>query len=345
MQSPWLLHLDAAGARFAENEVGSLSFTDGREEVRRAASGTIAVPLTHLSLIRTTGEDAASLLQNLLSNDVKKLQPHHAQRSSLNSPKGRMLASFILWRDAGDVILQTSADLAPATIRKLSMYVLRSKAKISGADAELAAIGLAGPSVARVLDQLGLQLPPESMQTSGEQIRVVRLEGPRVMLLTAPANCPELWDKVTAISGVQPAGTTAWQWLDIQQGVPLITNATQDEFVAQMLNFDLIGGVSFQKGCYPGQEIIARTQYLGKLKKRMFRAHSAGEPPQIGANLYSVEFGEQSVGKVVMAAPAPEQGGDLLVVVQTSSREQNDVRLGSLEGERLRFDSLPYPVG
>ncbi|MCL2655931.1 MAG: folate-binding protein YgfZ [Betaproteobacteria bacterium] len=344
MQSPWLLHLDAAGARFAENEVGSLSFTEGREEVQRAASGTIAVPLTHLSLIRTTGEDAASLLQNLLSNDVRKLQPHHAQRSSLNSPKGRMLASFILWREAGDFILQASADLAPATIRKLSMYVLRSKAKISGADAELAAIGLAGPAVARVLDQLGLQLPPEPLQTSGEQIRVVRLEGPRVMLLTAPANCPELWNKITA-AGVQPAGTAAWRWLDIQQGVPLITSATQDEFVAQMLNFELIGGVSFQKGCYPGQEIIARMQYLGKLKKRMFRAHSAGEPPQVGADLYSAGFGEQSVGKVVMAAPAPEQGCDLLVVVQTASREQNDVRLGSLEGERLRFESLPYPVG
>ncbi len=340
MQSPWLLHLDAIGARFTEDEAGALSFAKAGEEV---AHSTIAVPLTHLGLIRVTGEDAASLLQNLLSNDIKKLQTHHAQRSSLNSPKGRMLASFIVWREAGDFLLQTSADIAPAILRKLSMYVLRSRARLSDADTEVAAIGLAGPNVARVLDQLGLQLPPDAMQTSGEQIRVVRLEGPRVMLLTALAAAPDLWQKLIA-AGVAPAGTSVWHWLDIQQGIPLITAATQDEFVAQMLNFELVGGVSFQKGCYPGQEIVARTQYLGKLKKRMFRAHIEGQRPRAGSDVFSVEFREQSAGKVVMAAPAPDGGSDLLAVVQVASHDNNDVRLGSPDGEPLHFEPLPYTV-
>ena len=343
MQSPWLLHLDAIGARFAEDEAGALSFTEPREEVARCTRGTIAVPLTHLGLIRVAGEDAASFLQNLLSNDIKKLQPHHAQRNSFNSPKGRMLASFVVWRDGSDYLLQASADITPAIQRKLSMYVLRSKARLSDAGTELAAIGLAGPNVARVLDHLGLQLPPDAMQTSGEQIRVVRLEGPRVMLFTAIASAPELWQKLVA-AGVEPSGTVAWHWLDIQQGVPLITAATQDEFVAQMLNFELVGGVSFQKGCYPGQEIVARMQYLGKLKKRMFRAHVEGDAPAIGTDVFSDSFGEQSAGKIVMAAPAPDGGSDVLAVVQVASRENDDAHVGSPTGERLRFDALPYTV-
>ncbi len=343
MQSPWLLHLDAIGARFAEDEAGALSFSAPHDEVTRSARSTIAVPLTHLGLIRVAGEDAASFLHNLLSNDIKKLQPHHAQRTSFNSPKGRMLASFVVWRDGSDFLLQLSGDIAPAIQRKLSMYVLRSKVRLTDAATDLAGIGLAGPNVARVLDQLGLQLPPDALQTSGESIRVVRLEGPRVMLYTTIANAPEVWQKLVA-AGVEPAGTVAWHWLDITQGIPLITAATQDEFVAQMLNFELIGGVNFQKGCYPGQEIVARTQYLGKLKKRLFRAHVEGNTPKAGSDVFSPEFGEQSAGKVVMAAPAPEGGSDLLAVVQVSSRESNTVHLGSPIGEHLRFDVLPYTV-
>jgi len=343
MQSPWLLHLDQVGARFSEATPGALSFGDERAEVASAARETVMVPLTHLGLIRTRGEDAASFLHNLFSSDVKTLQTHHAQRSSFNTPKGRMLASAVIWREGADFILQMSADIAATIQRKLSMYVLRSKAALSDASSDLAVIGLAGPNVAHLLDHLGLKLPPETMNVSGEQIRVIRLDGARVMLATTPAACPELWRKLEA-AGAKPAGTAAWTWLDIQQGVPLITAATQDEFVAQMLNFELIGGVNFKKGCYPGQEIVARTQYLGKLKKRMYRAHVEGTAPAPGTDLYSPDFGDQSAGKVLLAAPAPESGSELLVVVQTSSREGDDVHLGSVDGERLSFGPLPYTV-
>lgn len=343
MQSPWLLHLDHHGARFAEGGSVRLAFAEPREEVRRAANTTTATPLTHLGLLRVSGADAASFLHNMLSNDIKKLQTHHAQRSSLNSPKGRMLASFVIWREGADYLLQLSADLAAAIQRKLTMYVLRSQAKVADATSDLAVIGLAGPRVATVLDALGLGLPPEPMQVTGEQIKVVRLDAARVQLVTTAAKTPALWDKLMALD-VDATGSLAWDWLDIQAGLPLITAALQDEFVAQMLNFELIGGVDFQKGCYPGQEIVARTQYLGKLKKRLYRASLETDAPAVGTDVYGTEFGEQSAGKILMASPGPETGSEVLVVLQTVVRESGAAHLGSPDGALLRFEALPYAV-
>lgn len=345
MQSPWLLHLDQIGARFVEGGSGSVSFVDDpREETARAAGGTVVVPLTHLAVLRASGEDASAFLHNLLSNDIKKLELHSAQWNSFNSPKGRMLASFLVWRDGSDYLLQLSSELFAAIHKKLGMYVLRSKVRLSDTTPDLAAIGLAGPAVATALDAAGLSLPPEAMSATQGAIQVIRIDAARVQVLAPVAQAAELWKKFVG-AGAVPAGTAAWRWLDVRAGIPVIAQATQDEFVAQMLNFELIGGVSFQKGCYPGQEIVARTQYLGKLKKRMFLAHVTTETaPVAGQDLYAPDFGEQSCGKVVAVAAAPAGGFDLLAVVQLSSRETDQVRIGSPEGAALRFQSLPYTV-
>jgi folate-binding protein YgfZ len=145
-------------------------------------------------------------------------------------------------------------------------------------------------------------------------------------------------------AGAVPAGTQAWQWLDIREGLPTVTQPVQEEFVAQMLNFDLIGGVSFNKGCYPGQEIVARTHYLGKLKKRMYRAYRAARP-RGGHRHLRPDFGDQSAGKVVSAAPAPEGGYDALVVLQSSSADAGQAHLGAPDGPALAFLPLPYALG
>jgi len=346
MQSPWLLHLDQIGARFAEDAPGTVSFSDDlRSEVARASSGTVVVPLTHLGTLRASGEDASAFLHNLMSNDIKKLELHRAHWNSFNSPKGRMLASFLVWRDGSDFLLQLSADLLAAMHKKLGMYVLRSKVRLTDVTPDCAAIGLAGPAVATALDAAGLALPPEAMSVSQGAIQVIRIDAARVEVIAPVAQAGDIWKKFVG-AGAIPAGTAAWRWLDIRAGIPLITQATQDEFVAQMLNFELIGGVSFQKGCYPGQEIVARTQYLGKLKKRMFLAHvDTNEAPAAGQDLYAPDFGDQSCGKVVAVSPAPEGGFDLLAVVQLSSRESGGVTLGSSNGAALAFGRLPYSVG
>ena len=343
MSSPWLDFLAQAGARFSDNTAGIHTFSTPREDVQRSAAGTVAVPLSHLGHIRVTGEDATTLLHNLLSSDIKKLPPRHAQRSSFNTPKGRMLASFLVWREGEDYLLQVCAALAAALTRKLSMYVLRAHAKLTDASEELVAIGLAGPDLVHLLDQVSLTLPPETLSVAEGAVQVVRTGEHRAIVLTSPEAAPELWRKLIA-AGAIPAGTAAWQWLDIQAGIPLITAALQEEFVLQMVNFELIDGVSFHKGCYPGQEIVARMQYKGTLKKRTYRAHVEGEAPEAGTDVFSSDFGDQSAGKVLSATPAPEGGSDLLVCVQIASHDADNVRLASPDGARLRFEPLPYPV-
>ena len=332
--TPAPIHLDPAS--------GENAFHAEREETRLAASATVCVPLTHLGLIDASGEDAAGFLHNLTSNDIKKLPADRAHHNSLNSPKGRMLASLLVWRRDGGFTLALAADLQAAIQKKLGMYVLRSKVKL--AEPARALLGLAGPEATSGLAAVGLNAGDTDLAVSGEQIRVIRLGPQRFMLDCPQEDIPALWQGLQA-AGARAAGTAAWRWLDIQAGLPLITTASSDEFVAQMLNFELLGGVNFQKGCYPGQEIVARTQYLGKLKKRMYRAHLAADtPPAAGTDLYAPEFGAQSCGKLVSCVAAPEGGFDLLAVMQISAFEAGEVHLGEASGPRLSLASLPYAI-
>jgi hypothetical protein len=238
-----------------------------------------------------------------------------------------------------------SADIHAAMLKKLSMYVLRSKVRLLDDGSDSVLIGLAGSQAGAALEAAGLGIPGAPRATASGIASVVRLDGARFVVSTPISEAAALWNKFVA-SGAVPAGTQAWQWLDIREGLPTITLPVQEEFVAQMLNFDLIGGVSFNKGCYPGQEIVARTHYLGKLKKRMYRVHApVGALPAVGTDIYAPDFGDQSAGKVVSAAPAPEGGYDALVVLQSSSAEAGQARLGAPDGPALAFLPLPYTLG
>ena len=342
MNAAWLTHLGAQGARFTDPYVRF--HDDARQDVRAAEQGTVLVPLTHLAAIRATGEDAGALLHNLFSNDVKKLGPNEAQLTSFNSAKGRMLASLLLWREGADYLLALSADIHAVILKKLSMYVLRSKAKLLDDSGDSVLIGLAGPQAGAALEAAGLGIPGTPRATASGIATVVRLDNARFIVSAPLSEATQLWERLRA-SGAVPAGTAAWQWLDIREGLPTVTLPVQEEFVPQMINYELIGGVSFNKGCYPGQEIVARTHYLGKLKKRMYRVHGdTADLPAAGADLYAPEFGEQSAGKVVMAAPAPETGWDALVVLQTTTAEAGVVHLGAPDGPQLGFLPLPYAL-
>ncbi|MDD3353984.1 folate-binding protein [Zoogloea sp.] len=343
MNANWQTHLEGKGARFSEFSVGF--HEDERLDVVAAEKGTVLVPLCQLGAIRATGEDAAAFLHNLFSNDVKKLGPNEAQLTSFNSPKGRMLASILLWREGNDYLLTLSADIHAAMLKKLSMYVLRSKVRLMDDSTDSVLIGLAGPQAGAALEAAGLHIPGAVKATASGVATVVRLEGARFIVSAPLSEAAGLWD-IFAAAGAVPAGSAAWRWLDITQGQPSVTLPVQEEFVAQMLNYELIGGVSFNKGCYPGQEIVARTHYLGKLKKRMYRVHGdVDAPPAPGTDVYAAEFGEQSAGKVVMAAPAPAGGVDALVVLQTASAEAGSVHLDSPDGVPLSFLPLPYALG
>lgn len=341
MNQAWLDFLRGCGARVQDNGIVS-DFGNPGEELSATSAGTVLVPLTAYGLIRVAGEDATTFLQNLLTNDVKGLPRGGVQHNSLCSPKGRMLANFLMWRDDAGYVLQLATGLQPLIQRKLSMYVLRSKVKVSDAGTGLVPIGLAGPQAEEAVREVGGAAPeaaaPAAHYGAGT---VLRLDARRFELLVPAEDAQQAWERLAAHT--RPVGFPVWQRLDILAGWPLITEDTQEQFVPQMVNFELIGGVNFQKGCYPGQEIVARTQYLGKLKRRMYLAHVSASA-QAGSELFSPDLPDQACGMVVNAAPAPAGGADILAVMQMSSAEGGEVHLGGPAGPRLEFGTLPYSL-
>lgn len=341
MNSNWQSILANRGARFEADQV--CDFGDAHAEFGASDSGTVVAPLTHFGLIRATGEDAAAFLHNLLSNDVQHLGMGRAVRCGFCSPKGRLLADFLIWREGQDYLLQLSADLQPALLKKLGMYVLRSKVRLSDASGDCVLLGLAGSGAATTLERLGLSVPAAPLDVSrSAETTLIRLDERRVQLAVRAETASRLWERLA--EQARPVGAPAWRKLEIEAGIPHITSLTQDEFVPQMANLELIGGVSFTKGCYPGQEVVARTKYLGKVKRRTYRTHVQGNCPLPGTDLYSPDLPGQSCGKVIEAVACPTDGCEMLASMLMSSAETGDVRLGSSDGPRLEFRSLPYPL-
>ena len=325
--------LIARGARFADGIV--IDFGDPAHELQEAESGGIVTPLTGMACVKFSGDDAETFLHGQLSCDVKAMPANGVSYGSYCSPQGRMLASFLLLRIEQSFLMLLPADIADATQKRLSMFILRSKVKASRAD--LIPFGLSGTAVASVS---ALPIMTSSLETDGSI--AVRLDATRGLLVVPAESVVARWK--TLSSDLVPAGSPAWEWLDIRSGIPWIHQATREEFIPQMANVDLVGGVSFSKGCYPGQEIVARTQFRGQVKRRMYLAHvDAVDAPRAGDPIYSDDLGDQASGKVVAAQAAPRGGYDLLAVATVASKENSVVRLGSAEGPVLRFEPLPYP--
>jgi folate-binding protein YgfZ len=314
------------------------SFGDLPGELLAARDGKVLVPLTDHAVIRASGEDAAEFLHNLLSNDVKNLAADEVRFAGLCTPKGRLLASFHIWHDGPDILLAMSADIQPAILKKLSMYILRSRVKL--ADADVVLLGMAGRGVVEALGTV--PEPQHAAQVPGGQL--LSLGGGRYILALQTAAAIAAWPRLA--SSALPAGTAAWRWLEIAAGQPRVVAATQEAFVPQMMNMEIpaIAGVSFSKGCYPGQEIVARTQYLGKVKRRMYRAgiDTALAP---GTDVFTPESGDQHCGALVTVAPAPDGGYECLVVVQSSGAEAGEIYAGGPGvPPRLTLGTLPYTI-
>jgi hypothetical protein len=249
-----------------------------------------------------------------------------------------------MYRTPDAIFLQLPRELAPSICKRLAMFILRSKVKLDDASEASVRIGVAGPSAEALIGSAIAVAPASALEvTHSDSATVIRLPGDRFEIVAKPAQARHLWNLLSATA--RPAGAAVWDWLEIRAGIPAIVAATQDQFVPQMVNFDLVGGVSFQKGCYPGQEIVARTQYLGKLKRRMYLAHVGGsDSPAAGSALYSRDLEDQASGMVVTAAPAPGGGFDLLAVIQMASADSEVIHLGALDGPVLEMQALPYAV-
>ena len=317
---------DFLAARGAHIDNGVLSdFGNPAAELDAARNATVLVPLTHLALIECAGEEATAFLHNQLTSDVNHLAEQAAQYTAWCTHKGRMQASFVLYRQAASFRALLSADLLDATLKRLKMFVLRAKVQLSDLSAEHAALGLAGPNARQALQAAGLPLPEEPLKTAGfAGGTVIQLEAQRFVIVATNAALPALFEALS--KDAKPVGTPIWHWFDIQAGVVLITAATKEEFVPQMVNFDKIGGVSFHKGCYPGQEVVARTQYLGKLKRHLYRLRSE-TPIAAGTPLFQGESREQACGLIASASPAPGGGFAALAVIKESAAEAEETRL------------------
>lgn len=342
MNSDWQSFLAQQGARLEQGIVQN--FGDAAQERANAETAILLCDLSQFGLLRVSGEDAQTFLQNLFSNDIREADNGGVQLSSFNNAKGRMLASLLVWREGDDYLLQLHASLTGAICKKLSMYVLRSKVKIADISAERVLLGVAGAQAQAALEAAGLSLPAAPMRVlHTADASVLQREAGRFQIVTTPARAETLWP---ALAGkAQPAGSPCWDWLDIRAGIPFIRSETSEAFVPQMVNFEVIGGVNFKKGCYPGQEVVARMHYLGKPKRRMYRARIMVEtPPVPGMEVFSAAHEGQACGQIVSSARAAHGGHDVLVVVQTEVTDAFPVHLGALTGPRLEFEPLPYTL-
>ncbi|NCA71453.1 MAG: folate-binding protein [Sphingobacteriia bacterium] len=299
--------------------------------------------LSHLGLIAVQGADASDFLQGQLTNDVRELSPTHVQWSSHCSQKGRMLANFLLLRIHDTFHLQLPRERVPDLLQRLRLFVLRSRVTLTDASDELARFGLAGDGASALLSARGLPVPPLVNELALiDGLALIRLPGSeRFELIGPPEALRAHWEALSEVA--TPTDAAGWTLLDIRAGIPTIQTATADTFVPQMANMQLIDGVSFHKGCYTGQEVVARMQYLGKLKRRMYRAQvESATPPQPGDALFATaSTSQQGSGTVVSATPIGPGQHELLAVVEIQAVESGEVRLGE-SGPRLDFQPLPY---
>jgi hypothetical protein len=335
--------LAARGAR--ADAVGIADFGNPTGEWAAAAAAAVVADASSTGILVAAGADAAAFLHGQLSSDVRRLVRGEGTWTSYNSPKGRMLATAFVYRpDVGPddrFELLVAADLAEAVRKRLAMFVLRSKVTLADDTAAWLRLGVGGPAAAAAVAQALGGVPPSGGVVTRDGARIVRLPDGRLLVLAPLASAPALFDALARVAA--PAGAPVWTWLGVRSGVPMVTAATQDRFVAQTANWDAIGGLDFHKGCYPGQEIVARTQYLGRLKERLFAYRTAAGAPAPGARLFGAPYGDQPCGTVVNAAPDPEGGARFLAVVQMDAAA-GPLALGAPDGPAATAEPLPYAL-
>ena len=301
-------------------------------------------PLPHLGVIRVSGADAANFLHNQLTQDVLLLDAQHARLAAFCNAKGRMQASFVLYKRAADeVLLVCRRDLLAQTLKRLSMFVLRAKAKLSDATAEFTLLGLSGDVVQALCGAAAstdpwlrhvVNLGPDS----ADVLTLFPSQGVARALYLAPVTSAA----TSALAACPQLAVESWCVADVMAGVAWVEQATFEAFVPQMLNYESVDGVNFKKGCYPGQEVVARSQFRGTLKRRAFIVH-ADVPLHAGQEVFSSADATQPCGLVAQAA----SDGNTHVAIaelQLSASQGHSLHLGTAQGALLQLLPLPYPL-
>jgi tRNA-modifying protein YgfZ len=288
--------------------------------------------LTDWGVIRAAGAEARSFLHGQLSNDMLDFDSGRAKLAGYCSAKGRLLASFVVWSDSADeVLLACSADVLPAALKRLSMYVLRAKCQLSDASAEVPLSGMTGSAVPSPAAAWRRSVTPDGTRLI--HLPEAAVQGQRIAraLSLDPTTAPDT------------LSLDSWRWLEVQSGTPRIVAATVEQFVPQMVNLELVGGVNFQKGCYPGQEIVARSQYRGSIKRRAFVVTSEAAL-QPGQEVFQLDEPTQPAGMVVLAGSCGDQHAALVELKLAAASSASELRAGDAQGPRLMLAALPYDM-
>lgn len=320
------------------------SHTDGEHvDAFQKLSGDTLCDLGHTALVRATGADAESFLQNQLTNDLDALSPERALAAGYCNAKGRLICLLQLQRDHHGILMQLPAATLEASVERLRKYVLRARVELA-TDHGLAAFGVNGKTAAKGLEKAVSSLPRrERAVTHAGAVAITRLPGngrPRFQVTGPADDCIKLWEQLGRHAHI--VGSWTWSRLDILAGLPNIHAPTSELFIPQMVNLDLVGGVNFQKGCYPGQEIVARMHHLGKLKQRMARFRVDAEQRPEPGHRVCTQGRTQPTGTVVDAQPGAGSGWELLAVVRIEDLDRGVLRLRDEQGPQLFQQDLPY---
>ncbi|MDH5184016.1 MAG: folate-binding protein [Gammaproteobacteria bacterium] len=343
MNSEWKSYLESQGAIFDSNQA-LVSHYDTKDV--DPDQQTILADLSHLGIIRVQGEDAMGFLQGQTTNDISKLDADHGHLNAYCSPKGRLLASFyIIMRDNAYYILMEHSLLA-AALKRLKMFIMMSKVEMDDVSNEFVLTGVSGPESSTILSKTCSNLPDSSYSVTDDGIyTVLALPGTqRYLILSDAANAIYLWNSIA--DNTTKAGVHVWKLTDIRAAVPSIYEETVEAFVPQMVNMQALHGVSFKKGCYTGQEVVARMQYLGKLKRRMYRGSvDSDHIVAPGTAIFSADSSSgQGAGKIVDIQASPQGGYEFLAVIEIASAEKGTLCLESENGAVIKLDELPYSL-
>ncbi len=343
MKSEWKDFLRNAGAEFEHDCVATFGNPDRERKI--AHTGDLFCDLSHFGIIAAYGEDAAEFLQAQFTNDINQVDEAHSQLSALCTPKGRMLCNFRIFRREQTYYLVLPYELLEAVLSRLRMFVLRSKVTLEDASDALMGIGASGNKMIEHLGDITGDLPDNvDVSIEYKDYTIVRVAGvvPRYEIYGLLEAMKKLWQALDVHA--TPVGANVWELLNIQAGIPVITASTIDAYVPQMANMHLINGVSFTKGCYPGQEIVARMHYLGKLKRRMYRiAFDAHDIPETGTSLVTETSTEsQDIGTILSTQENPDGNFEALAVIQVNDAENSQLKLGDTKGPEITVLDLPY---
>lgn len=339
MKPEWKSFLIEQGAEFDGSTL--LHFGNPERERRILPQGAILCDLSHQGLISVTGIEAASFLQGQLSNDIQQVTAERAQLSSYSSPKGRAYTTFQIMQRQGVYYLSLSSDVLETVLKRLRMFVMRSKVVLENACESLVHFGYADPEGEKRLQAILGNYPKQTLDViQVNNLTIIRQAAsvPRFDIYGELDEARQLWSRLNVQAAA--VGGIAWDYFDIEAGIPKITAASMEAWVPQMLNLHLIDGINFKKGCFPGQEVVARLKYLGKNKRQMYRiAIESIQLPTVGSKIQDAQ-GEE-VGEILNAVLSPS--GDhieALAVLKIAASEQ----ALNLAGSKVRLLPLPYSL-